>query len=899
MITLFPNTGIQIIQLHYDVLTEVLQSSAKTNFNPEYLVYLLKREWTPISFDGKAMDYARIYWRFGLVDIARKGSNSNVTEAFSPLLAFDTTTGSRQYGQLDEAYDVGHTLNSSNIAWLIPNDDGYFRAWLNAIHERKKMKDPGFKEEWKDEDPWFSYKEYLKHLVTSLSESKSEIIRFRENTESKKHIAGQINYHSPIAEEDMDVNVYLDFGNSRSTCLFVEGNARATKLKDVVYPIEIVDYDKILNQSFSPGEESEEYIFDSRVEFRESMFQHQEIEDGSHSFRSPSIVCVGKEATFFGNKSASDDKSTGMSAPKRYLWDDEKRSDNPWHFSNGRRATINGKILESFEEYGVDRPPTPKHSRSRMTSFFILEVLNQAFSQMNSYKHRLSNETQRRRRIKRLVLTYPSGWTRKMKKDLLDRAQEGADKFADFMGIPPIVVELGLDEASASQIVFLESQIRMHAGNLADFGEDLFFQDNQTKFRIASIDIGGGTTDMMIAEYDLQNKTNTRLEGKILHADGTSLGGDDIVKRIIEEYLLPQFKSNSAVDEDEFNAIFYGEGPQRYRPIRLRCMNVLLRPLCHRLLSSLETNEPIDNHETALYDLVTKYVGATELNELQLDLKNDYKWDIKTSGSNPFQLPTQEDLIELIKKSSLKKVLDSYSKFISKFKPSFVLLTGKISSIEAFQEIVQSNHPVPKDRILPLGSYAPGKWYPYLKGGLISDAKTTVVVGMALSDIAQHLKIEEGCNVCINDTDTSNINFLGAYQSKNSNIQLSERSIILSPDSKESDVPLIIQNDLYLIYRNLNDERLHCGTLKKIGFKRHVFPKSSNLPSVFLRRADDDKSEIEISKENVSGYVLLDDKEIELTGENLERFVYIKDQTITSENYFLDTGEFNYKVISL
>jgi hypothetical protein len=900
MITLFPNTGIQYNQLEYDVLTEKLQSTTGLNFDPEYLIYLLKREWTPISFNGNAMDYARIYWRFGIIDIARRGSSPDNAEVFSPLLAFDTTTGKRQYGQLDEAIDVGKTFESSRLAYIIPNQDEYFRGWLTYIHERKKQNDPGFKDEWADIDAWFAYKEFLRFLVTQLSIPRSDIIHFRHNALSKKHLAGEISYHSPVAEDDMNVNIYLDYGNSRSTCLFVEENVGAHVLQDAVYPLEITDYDKILNQPFSPEDESEEYIFDSRVQFRESMFQHQDIEDTSHTFRYPSIVCVGKEAAHFGNKSSNDDKSTGMSAPKRYLWDNDERSSYPWHFSNGRRSTINGKMLEYFEEYGVDRPPTPKHSRSRMTTFFIIEILNQAFTHMNSHKHRLNNETQRRRRIKRLVLTYPSGWTRKMKDDLLLRAQEGANKFTEFMNIPEITVELGLDEASASQVVFLESQIRVHDTALEDFGRKLLFENNKSKFRVASIDIGGGTTDMMIAEYDMNSyQENRRLRGEILHVDGTATGGDDIVKRIIEEYILPQLMSNSDIDEKLFNKIFLGRAAQDFQPIRLRCMNILLRPICHELLASLESGQVLTTKATTLYEFIQDYVDGEELKELALDLKNGYDWDIKIAGSNLFTLPSHQELCGLIKISSLKGVLDSYSKFISKFKPSFILLTGKISSIDVFRDIVQSNHPAPSDRIIQLGLYAPGDWYPYLKNDRISDAKTTVVVGMALSDIARHLRIQEGCNVYITDSDTQKINFLGLYEPKMSKVQITDRHLVFTPELFKSKNPIKLSGDVFLIYRNLNDEKLHCGTLKKIGFKGDAFPNDADQPSIVLARSQSDYSEIEIVKDRVEGSVNLNGEVVSLTENNIDKFIYIKDQTLTGENYFLDTGKFQNRRITI
>ncbi len=894
MITLFPNTGIQFIQLHYDLLVEKIRTQKPDKFNFEYLIELLKREWTPITFNGKPLDHARIYWRFGMVDIAKMGANPNMQDCLSPLLAFDTTTGENHEGHLNKGIDVGRPFRSNNIALLIPDDFGYNKTWLESIHERKKLSDPQFKKLFEHEDPWFSYKEFLKYILEALSESRQEVLHFRELGDHRQHLAGNIDFVNPSSSNDMDVNLYLDFGNSRSTSLFVEGNSSAAKFKDVVHPLELVDYYSIMHKPYSPVDEIEKYIFDSRIEFRESLFARQNLSDKNKTFKWPSIVCVGKEASFYGNRASTEGKATGMSAPKRYLWDVSDRSDRPWFFSTGKKTTINGKILEHFKEYGLSRPLDASHSRSRMTSFFILEVLNQAYVQMNSYKHRRNNDTLRRRKIKRLVLTYPSGWTSTMRTDLLTRAQEGADIFSDFMGIDKLQVELGLDEASASQVVFLESQIRKHKNRLDNFGKGLLFSDEKGKFRVASIDIGGGTTDMMVAEYDLNEYSeNHLLEGKILHVDGTSTGGDDVVKIIIEKHILPELKAVADIPDDAFKKIFLGDATHRHRLIRIRCMNIMLRPIVHYLLENLANNKSSEvSTGNTVEELFKSFALSEEISELKKDLLRHYNWDIQKSFKNKFKLPTNDDLTKTIKGSGLKSVLVSYSKCISMYKPSFILLAGKISNIGVFKKVISDLIPTAVDRIIPLGNYSPGRWYPYLSNGKISDPKTTVIVGMAISDIAQNLQIPDGCYIHISEKRLSNINFLGLINNQ-ATPQLDIDDVIMKSGEIRSSRMVALSGEKYIIYRNLNDYSLNCNTIKMIGLKNGALPKMRDLPKFFLHRPSDDPSNLHIEEESITGFVVIDGEDIALTSTNYKDYIFLRDQTIASEDYFLDTGEFD------
>ena len=55
------------------------------------------------------------------------------------------------------------------------------------------------------------------------------------------------------------------------------------------------------------------------------------------------------------------------------------------------------------------------------------------------------------------------------------------------------------------------------------------FGDAAQEIRIACIDVGGGTTDLMIAKYRFESKIDDAIRGEVLHQDGIYLGGDQLV----------------------------------------------------------------------------------------------------------------------------------------------------------------------------------------------------------------------------------------------------------------------------------------------------------------------------------------------------------------------------------
>jgi hypothetical protein len=104
------------------------------------------------------------------------------------------------------------------------------------------------------------------------------------------------------------------------------------------------------------------------------------------------------------------------------------------------------------------------------------------------------------------------------------------------------------DEASCTQLVYLYTEVARN------FGGDArrFFQVAGKKrgkpadgtLSIASIDVGGGTTDLIINTYRLEGAgTSVTLFPEQKFREGFNVAGDDILLRVVQGHVLPPIEA--------------------------------------------------------------------------------------------------------------------------------------------------------------------------------------------------------------------------------------------------------------------------------------------------------------------------------------------------------------------
>ncbi|GIV58462.1 MAG: hypothetical protein KatS3mg042_1375 [Rhodothermaceae bacterium] len=894
MTVLFPNTGIHFLPLHYAVRWKPDKDNIAPEFGLdwEYIVELIRGEWTPIQYDQFDRDYARIYWRPEIHTVGEED-----LQFLRPIVAIDTTLGKKEEGHL-ERFDIGRTFYSGDASALV-NQGRLVREWLKVMHNRKR--DYFTVKEWHEYDPLHHYERFLIAIQEDLRKTSQDqryltlLLDTSLTSKDASNVAGEFEFRPSDDETDLDVNVYLDLGNSRSTCVFYEDTSLARRFGEAVFPLRLYNYQDFLRGGRPLQDIQDDPVFMSRLEFRPSPFHDVNTHTRSTTFAWPSMVALGREAHELATANNPNSTTTGISGPKRYLWDDAL-FDGSWYFSTGQKnQLIEGPTLKYFsktdkdEPYdgGLDRPTNPNYPRRALTTFFVLEILQQVLRLANSPEHRQGNHTLRRRILRRLVVTYPSGIPQWMKERLKRQAEKAAYIISKELNIPPITVELGMDEASAAQIVFVESQLQRYQRTPGAFMPGIVLANDKNVFRVASVDIGGGTTDMMVASYDMENYVDThKLYGRCLFQDSTSIGGDDLVKALIERIVIRALLDTKALTNEAQEVLFRGHGGLKARSLRVRFMNLILIPLAYHLLESLRKRVPTDKELSGtLVEIISRLqvgIQANTLNDLSRDAENLFDLQKKIS----VRLPDQAKVEKVLKDTQLvKQVLFDYAKMISLYAPSFVVLSGKLSALPLIQKRIAEYLPTSPDRIIALSTFQPGAWYPpdFVRRQCIDDPKTVVVTGVAVADIAQHAKLQEGCDVVMRRSEDSSINFVGP--TNHNKLTFTEDEQIFGPDDEQSTRSLPITKPVILSYRNINSEPLPANPLYVVQLKEDVAPSDEDIPRVRLRRSSADRGQLEV--ESCSGAVFVAGQQEELCEDHIE----IKQKTMIETNYYLDTGE--------
>ena len=577
------------------------------------------------------------------------------------------------------------------------------------------------------------------------------------------------------------VDLVLDVGNSRTCGILIENHGQAGSGLTQNYVLELRDL-------ITP-EHTYSQPFESRVEFSQPYFgkDHCSVKSGRHdAFQWPTIARVGTEAGRLASRRRGTEGSTGLSSPKRYLWDEDTYG-HGWRFNCSYIKTDNepyataapfshlidekGEALYSLDE--DDRLPVfmPRYSRSSLMTFMLAEVLAQALSQINSPAQRSrQGHTRVPRQLNSITLTVPPGMPQAERSILNERMLQAIGLVWKSLGwhldeesphdaepaqlrtpIPKIRVEW--DEASCGQLVYLYTEVNENfAGHPEEFFAALARPDKADRERItlATIDIGGGTTDLVITDYRLDRAGNQG-SGSNVHIvpeqrfrDGFKIAGDDILLDIIQGFILPSF------EKALFNADVKAAGSLMSRlcgddsasaqdQILRQQLNLqVFTPLGLALLKAYEQFDPQTPTEAststyrellgkdAVSASVLEYVASAVRREPGAQLAFDL-----------LETPITFDLRQLhvafvTGQINITKILGALCEVVFQYPCDMLLLTGRPSRLPGVQAFIRKMLPLPPGRILPLQNYRTGGWYPFHKSGLIDDPKSTASVGAML-----------------------------------------------------------------------------------------------------------------------------------------------------------------------
>lgn len=665
------------------------------------------------------------------------------------------------------AYEVKHTT------WFIAQE--WVSAWLEDLFEQLLVK----KNRGRPVDP-STRDTRVEHLARYIS--------FLEVLH-KSGVIPAVRLVDPSRNDAINVDLVLDIGNSRTAGMLIErrdddamalGNSVVLELRDLS----------------RPGLKHRE-PFGSNVAFvRQRFGDPNGFARGSgrlqKGFMWPSVVRIGPEASHMALRSRRDEGQTTMSSPKRYLWDtaarpqewrycpdaDDGHADEPPVNSGVFLGFINnrGTPLHALDDPRVRRDPSfrdqdpypatePMFSRSSLMMFLLSEILTQALAQINAPHQRGARlNPDLARRLRQIILTVPAAmtvverriferwanWSVETLWKTLEWDMPGPARFA--YQAPPII-RCQWDEASTTQMVYVYNEVaEKFAGDASTYfgahGRLRAERGSRASLRVASIDIGGGTTDMIVTTYlDNSHGATAMLEPKQEFREGFNLAGDDILKAVIERHLLDPLAA--ALEQRGFaqakdlltrqvgkditgmsqqHKTFRAQFSQQYAvPVGLYLMSlseaVALPDTvgCKRLIRFADVFEQVERPRADVMawmnDELTHAAGL---------VLEDWEWSVDLSE------------VAATIEACVSPVLGDLCEAVAAWDCDILLLSGRPSCLPAVQAAVFRRPPLPVGRIIPMSQYRVENWYPFWSpGGLIADPKTTGVVGAMLCALSE------------------------------------------------------------------------------------------------------------------------------------------------------------------
>ena len=276
----------------------------------------------------------------------------------------------------------------------------------------------------------------------------------------------------------------------------------------------------------------------------------------------------------------------------------------------------------------------------------------------------------------------------------------------------------------------------------------IFGADGET-LRVASVDIGGGTSDVMIAEYrDLMPGTGTALHVKKLFQDGISIAGDDVCRAIVEDIVLDQVLAQlpSATARRSLAALLgQGDGGHgaSWRTLKAKLVPYFWLPLarCWWALAegfSIPEHNPEKHYSVSeVFRIFGRPMASTVVvKELDRFLgETVLGWPGLMNLSFRFDVEEVERAIERVLRDPLRK----YADILAQFDVDLLVLAGRTSKLSPVRELFVREMPVSPPRIKTMADYPVGDWYPsrWRQDGRIKDPKSTVAAGAAILHFAK------------------------------------------------------------------------------------------------------------------------------------------------------------------
>lgn len=781
--------------------------------------------------------------------------------------------------------------------------------------------------------------------------------------------APEVVLHNNTTKE-VFVDLVLDIGNSR-TCgvLFEDGEFTKGKMLE-------------LRDLSSPWIPYENKTYDMRVVFRKADFGNDIVLD-EDMFQWRSFVRIGDEARRLVYKSLEEEglseKTTNYSSPKRYLWD-EKTYSGQWENLITKEDPYNVKLTndifvsqlsEYFDKDGNYKEENEKqndnselidfeqkenrYSRSSLMTFAFIELFQHAISQINSIKYREQwGRIDLRRYIRNVIITCPTAMPLKEQVKLRQCATDAYEaltkcetnlsmatiipspnalKITDDYADPQKRV-WNYDEASCCQLVYLYAEIaQRYSGEIHKFFDlkghkrkELEEDGYEGKaLTIGTIDIGAGTTDVMVCAYECEGEGRCKLSPIPLFWDSFYLAGDDILRNIIQNIVIEgpdnehpdlgnissaltarilamndeELKKHPSIENVVYKAkisdicLTIDEQDKRQKKISFaanlihdffgvdsammsfkdrRCRTdfntQISMPIAQKMMELLRLHRP---SRLYTFDDIFPEVKPADYLLSYFEHHFGFRFEELNWRFNPVEVA---DIV----KATMEPLMKQLALVLYTQQCDIIVLAGRPTSIDAITELFIKYVPTAPDRLVRLNEYRVGSWFPTADGqGYFYDQKAMVAVGGMVGYLASHAGLKDlviDFTKMIKKTKSTAL-YIGEYNSRRQQVT----KTLLSPTTSNASMTLSVfptfigcrqldsniyqARPLYALYNNGN------ATTLQIRISRNYYEDREHLilEEVMDGEYRNRKNEVELIPQSLAddGKYWLDKGEFELT----------------------------------
>ena len=698
-------------------------------------------------------------------------------------------------GDAEKSRDFRFVSDPERMDWFLrrlePDNDGemldlqkWVSDWLDDLFMSfKRAERPGRKITHENLphkfEHWARYLAFLRLIDHAVSIPR---VRLANTLDSREGV-------TPV-----DVELVLDVGNSRTCGILIERFPGETRL-DLArsFPLEVRDLSK--PEFYYSG------LFESRVEFSEHRMGDERFASRSgrrNAFLWPSVVRTGPEALRLVSGEEGTETASGLSSPKRYLWDDTPvqqdwrfhHHSDPNNLPKSLRAAMRhlneaGDVLDQVKTDEAARmrprgstPPKPairpRFARASLFGFMLAEIIAHALIQVNAPASRSRRpQAELPRRLSRIILTLPTATTAQEQAIIRSKAKGALllvwktlglqDGDSAISQMPELIVEW--DEASCTQLVYLYSELTQKFDGRIDRFLELKGmprprpdgQAAEPSLRLACVDIGGGTTDLMVTTY--WGEAGRVLQPVQNFREGFRVAGDELLQRVIATVILPGIQhaieaAGGRFVGEKLRELFAGDiGGQEQKSVQKRRQFALrvLMPVAVAILKSCETADEFAPLTVKLRDVLPlgsetdDEPAAGEAENTIPDALVAYVQEAAEAvGAEGFHLAgveltySRED-VDAAAREVFQQVLSNMAEVIHHLGVDVVLLTGRPSRLPAVRSILEEMMAVPPHRLISMHAYKAGRWYPFRDPVTqrIGDPKSTVAVGGMLIALSE------------------------------------------------------------------------------------------------------------------------------------------------------------------